>query len=159
YLNLLLDYVLALLDVPPSHYEKAAERYRSLGEWLHRRESKVAQLSPEVYPQGSFRYGTVIRPLLAAEEYDLDLVCQIVLSKSEVTQKYVKQLVGDEIKAYAAAHSFKEPAEEKYRCWRLNYADDVNFHMDILPCVPEDVSFIQQLARLGVPPELAAMAV
>jgi hypothetical protein len=159
YLNLLFDYVLALLDVPPSHYEKAAERYQSLGEWLHRKESKVAQLSPEVYPQGSFRYGTVIRPLFETEEYDLDLVCQIRLSKSSVTQKYVKQLVGDEIKAYATAHSFNEPAEEKYRCWRLNYADDVSFHMDILPCVPEDVSFVQQLARLGVPPELAAMAV
>lgn len=159
YLNQLLDFVLALLDVPRSHYEKAIERYQSLGEWLHRKESRVTQLSPEVYPQGSFRYGTVIRPLFETEAYDLDLVCQIVLDKSSVTQKYVKHLVGDEIKAYATAYSFNEPAEELYRCWRLNYADGVSFHMDILPCVPEDASFIQELVRLGVPPELAAMAV
>ena len=163
YLNRLLDFVVELLDIPPSYYQKAADRYRSLGEWLHRTESKVAHLSPDVYLQGSFRYGTVIRPLLATEEYDLDLVCQIVLAKSAVTQKYVKHLVGEEIKAYAEAHSFNEPAEEKPRCWRLNYADDVSFHMDILPCVPEDLAFIQQLAqeiaRNGVPPELAATAV
>lgn len=159
YLNRLLDFLVELLDIPPSFYQKAADRYQSLGEWLHRKESKVADLSPEVYLQGSFRYGTVIRPLLASEEYDLDLVCQIVLTKSAVTQKYVKHLLGDEIKGYAEAHSFNEPAEEKPRCWRLNYADDVSFHMDILPCVPEDLAFIQQLALLGVPPELADHAV
>jgi len=159
YMNQLLDFLVELLDIPPSHYQKAADRYRSLGEWLHRKESKVSHLSPDVYLQGSFRYGTVIRPLLASEEYDLDLVCQIVLSKSAVTQKHVKHLVGDEIKAYAEAHSFREPAEEKPRCWRLNYADDVSFHMDILPCVPEDQTYIQQLTLLGVPPELAAHAV
>ena len=159
YLNRLLDFLVELLDIPPSFYQKAADRYRSLGEWLHRKESKAADLSPEVYLQGSFRYGTVIRPLLAREEYDLDLVCQIVLTKSAVTQKYVKHLLGDEIKGYAEAHSFNEPAEEKPRCWRLNYADDVSFHMDILPCVPEDLAFIQQLALLGVPPGLADHAV
>jgi hypothetical protein len=159
YMNKLMDFLVELLDIPPSHYQKAADRYRSLGEWLHRKESKVAHLSPDVYLQGSFRYGTVIRPLLASEEYDLDLVCQIVLSKSAVTQKHVKHLVGDEIKAYAEAHPFKESAEEKPRCWRLNYADDVSFHMDILPCVPEDLTYIQQLIVLGVPPELAAHAV
>lgn len=158
YTNKVLEFLVELLDIPPSHYQKAADRYRALGEWLHRKDSKVVHLSPDVYLQGSFRYGTVIRPLLASEPYDLDLVCQIVLSKSAVTQRYVKHLVGDEIKAYAEAHSFKEPAEEKPRCWRLNYADDVSFHMDILPCVPEDVAYIQQLALLGVPPELAAHA-
>jgi hypothetical protein len=154
-----MDYLIELLDIPPSYYRKAEDRYRSFGEWLHRKESKVVDLSPEVYLQGSFRYGTVIRPLLATEEYDLDMACQVLLSKARVTQKYVKELIGDEVKAYAAAKSFKDPAEETHRCWRLNYADDVNFHMDILPAIPEDASFINELAKFGVPPELAATAV
>ena len=158
-MNSLLDMLVELLEIPQSYYEKAAERYRSLGEWLHRKESKVADLSPEVYSQGSFCYGTVIRPLLANEEYDLDLVCQILLTKTTVTQKLVKHLVGDEIKAYAEARSFNEPAEEKPRCWRLNYADHVNFHMDIVPCIPEDMAFIDQLVRMGIPNHLAATAV
>ncbi len=159
YLNRLLEFLVELLDIPLSHYEMAADRYRSLANWLHRKESKVAHLSPDVFLQGSFRYGTVIRPLLATEEYDLDLVCQILLPKAEVTQRYVKQLVGHEIRAYAEAYSFNEPATEKPRCWRLDYADHVNFHMDILPCIPEDLAFILQLERLGVPPEWAASAV
>lgn len=163
YLQKLLDSLVELLDIPPSYYEKAAGRYRSIGEWMHRDGSSIAHLSPEVYPQGSFRYGTVIRPLLATEEYDLDLVCQVALPKLEITQKKLKNLIGDEVKAYARAHSFKDPAEEKPRCWRLNYADDVNFHMDVLPCIPEDLVYIQKLANLlarnGQSPELAATAV
>ena len=159
YMNLLLDFLLEMLDIPPSYYQKAADRYDSLGRWFHRKESKIASLSPEVYPQGSFRYGTVNRPLLASEEYDLDLVCQTILPKTAATQKALKHLVGDEIKAYAEAHSFKEPAEEKPRCWRLNYADDVSFHMDILPCIPEQAAIIEQFCRLGAPKELAVLAV
>lgn len=163
YLSELLGFLVELLDIPQSYYQRAADRYRSIGEWLHRKESKVASLSPDVYLQGSFRYGTVIRPLFAEEEFDLDLVCQISLTKSDVTQGYVKDLVGNEIKGYAVANSFKEPAEEKPRCWRLNYADEVSFHMDILPCIPEDLEYIQRLRQLleksDVPPALAAHAV
>jgi hypothetical protein len=157
--DITLEKMVELLDIPPSYYQKAAERYKSLGEWLHREESKVTSLSPEIYPQGSFRYGTVIRPLLPHEEYDLDLVCQIDLRKSGITQQQLKNLIGEEIKAYARANAFKEAAEEKPRCWRLKYADDVSFHMDILPCIPEDVEFVEALVRIGVPVKLAATAV
>lgn len=159
YMDQLLEFLIELLDIPPSHYQQATDRYKSLGDWLHRKESKVAEYDPEVYAQGSFRYGTVIRPLLRSDEYDLDLVCRLILKKANITQKKVKGLVGNEVQAYAHAYSFKEPATEKYRCWRLDYSDHVKFHMDILPCVPEDVAFIDQLCRLGVPKELAASAV
>ena len=159
YVNRLLEQIVELLDIPPSYYQKAADRYRSLREWLHRDQSQVVKLNPQVYPQGSFRYGTVNRPLLKSEEYDLDLVCEVVLSKSFVSQKQVKNLVGDEIKAYAEAHGFHDPAKEKNRCWRLNYADDISFHMDILPSIPEDQAFIARLEQLGVPHDLAKTAV
>jgi len=157
--NMALGFLVELLDIPPSHYKRAADRYDSLAEWLHREASKVATLSPAVYLQGSFRYGTVIRPLVASETYDLDLVCQVVLPKTGVTQKQVKHLLGDEIKAYAEAFPFKENAEEKHRCWRLNYTDAISFHMDILPCVPEDAHAIERLELAGVPPERAVHAV
>jgi hypothetical protein len=157
--DITLEKMVELLDIPPSYYQKAAERYKSLGEWLHREESKVSSFSPEIYPQGSFRYGTVIRPLLPHEEYDLDLVCQLDLQKSGITQQQLKNLIGAEIKAYAVANSFKEAAEEKPRCWRLNYADDVSFHMDILPCLPEDSEFIGLITKIGVPVKLAATSV
>lgn len=159
FMNRVLGFILELLDIPSSHYKQAVERYQSLGDWFHRKESKLAAFSPEVYVQGSFRYGTVVRPLVPTDPYDLDLICQIVLTKGAVTQKRLKELLGYEIKAYAKAHSFRDPVEEKNRCWRLNYSDGVSFHMDAIPCLAEDISVIQSLQKLGVPSQLAASAI
>lgn len=79
YMTTLLEQIIELLDIPTSHYQKAAERYHSLGEWLHREQSIVAKFNPQVCPQGSFRYGTVVRPIFKSDEYDLDLMCEMVL--------------------------------------------------------------------------------
>ena len=72
YINDALKALAELLDIPDSHHRLAEERYGDLGKWLHRKGSRVADFDPLVHPQGSFRYGTVIRPLLASDEYDLD---------------------------------------------------------------------------------------
>jgi hypothetical protein len=44
------------LDIPPSAHEKAHNRYKDLGEWFDK-------YSPRIYPQDSFRLGTVVRPM------------------------------------------------------------------------------------------------
>jgi hypothetical protein len=152
----LLSIIVDHLDVPKSYYEKAATRHRSLGEWLHRKESAVAAYDPDVRPQGSFRYGTVIRPINEGDAYDLDNVCLLrKLSKSILTQERLKELYGDEVKAYAKANGMLAPVTEHNRCWRLNYADEIEFHLDTLPCVPEEASIVQRLILAGIPAELA----
>jgi len=156
----LLSIIVDHLDVPKSYYDKAAARHRSLGEWLHRKESTVAAYDPDVRPQGSFRYGTVIRPIHEGDAYDLDNVCLLrKLSKSILTQQQLKELYGNEIKAYAKANGMLAPVTEHNRCWRLNYADEIEFHLDTLPCVPEEAAVVQRLVLAGVPPELAQRAV
>jgi hypothetical protein len=157
--NNVLDVIVELLDIPKAYYEKASARHQSVGEWLCRRESTLAALQPYVSPQGSFRYGTVIRPLVAAAEYDLDNVTMLALSKTDMTQKQLKHLYGAEIKEYATAHGMLAPVEEKNRCWRLVYSDEVRFHLDTLPCVPEEEIVIQAIMSCNVPRELADRAV
>ena len=155
----LLDEIVRLLEIPPEYYERARARGRDLGEWFLRPDSTIRHYSPDIYPQGSFRYGTVIRPLHASEEYDLDLACQLLESKTNTTQSRIKGLVGTEVDSYAKARGIEEPPDEKRRCWRLNYQDSVKFHMDILPCVPDDEVFKAHLIRIGVPKELAVEAI
>jgi len=155
----LLEKVIELIDIPESHYRLAIDRYGSLSDWFHRPSSMLIQLEPRVYSQGSFRYGTVIRPLFDGEYYDLDLVCQLHLSKSKVTQEQLRELVGAEVKSYAKAQHFNEPAIPKRRCWRLNYADKVSFHMDILPAAPEDADIVALLMEAGVEEQFAHLAV
>ena len=159
-LTLLLETTLEHLDIPKSLYEKARNRHRSLAEWLNRDDSTIRQYEPDVRPQGSFRYGTVNRPLNPDDEYDLDNVCVLnALAKSQLTQKQLKHLYGKEIKAYAREYGMLAPVEEHNRCWRLCYADEVSFHLDTLPCVPEEVSVIHRLTAAGVPYDLARRAV
>jgi hypothetical protein len=155
----LLDHIVDSLDIPESYYQRAADRHRSLGDWLCRAESKVASFHPHVTPQGSFRYGTVTRTLDADGEYDLDNVVTLELPKTSMTQRELKHLLGYEIKAYAKAHQMLAPIEEMNRCWRLHYSDEATFHLDSLPCVAEEEDIILAIAGQGVSPELAKRAV
>lgn len=140
--KLLLENMTALLELPESAYQKAKDRYEDIGEWFGRDESLCKDNDPHIFPQGSFRLGTVIRPLDENEAYDLDLACELRegISKGSHTQESLKELVGQEIESYRAARGIKAPKEEKHRCWRLEYQDGHSFHMDIVPSVPADDS-------------------
>lgn len=147
------------LDIPPTLYERAIERHRSLGAWLCRDSSRLKQFNPHVSPQGSFRYGTVVRPLVEDAEYDLDNVTTLDISKAVITQKSLKELYGLEMQAYAQAHGMLAPLEEKNRCWRLRYADEAKFHLDSLPSLAEEETVILSLRAHNVPHELARRAI
>jgi hypothetical protein len=68
------------LDIPESRYESAERSYKSVSSWLDRPESRFANTHFNVYTQGSFRLGTVIRPFDGREDYDLDIVCEFSTS-------------------------------------------------------------------------------
>lgn len=134
------DFLAALADelaISESRYDQARRSYASLGDWLHRPESTVVEYDPQVYVQGSFRLGTAIRPLNDEEEYDVDSVCLLrILETKDLTQSELKALVGNEIKAYRNAQNMIKPVREGRRCWVLDYADGAQFHMDIVPSIP-----------------------
>lgn len=138
--------IIETLDIPESAYEKAENRYKDLGDWFARPEAKCSKFDPHIYPQGSFRLGTVIRPLGDNGEYDLDLGCRLRqgITKFTYTQKQLKTLVGLDLAEYRIARKIVNPLDEKHRCWRLHYEDELNFHMDAVPSIPEE----QQQTRL-----------
>lgn len=140
--NSLLESIVESLELPDSAYEKAKSRYGDIGEWFGREGAQFKDNKPYVFPQGSFRLGTAIYPIDENEPYDLDLACEFQegISKSSYTQQTLKSQVGEEVESYREARGIKAPKEEKHRCWRLNYADKLSFHMDIVPCIPADES-------------------
>ena len=126
------------LTISDSRYDQAHESYRSIGNWLNRDDSGVRKYRPAIYVQGSFALGTVIKPLTDAEEYDVDSVCQLDgLNTANLSQFQLKRLVGAEIEAYRVAKKMLKPLHESRRCWTLNYADGAQFHMDIVPALPD----------------------
>ena len=137
------------LDIPASKFEEAKNRYESLGDWLGREESSLAGYDPAISPQGSFLLGTVTRPLTDAEEYDVDLVCLLDASKTAFSQKSLKEAVGREVELYARARKMTRKPEEGRRCWTLHYADGAQFHMDVLPALPDAQRYQQMLKEYG----------
>ena len=132
-----LESLAKALDIPTSRYEQAEKSYKSLGDWLHRGGSSVRNYEPDVFVQGSFRLGTVIKPQSDEEQYDVDCACTLTkLDKSDLSQSTLKNMLGEEVEAYRKSKGMSKPAEPKQRCWRLEYADGAQFHMDIVPAVP-----------------------
>jgi len=138
-LNDILQGLAEALDIPPSKYLQAVERYTAVANWLDEDDSPLHQYRPEIYPQGSFRLGTVVRPLKNGEEadYDIDLVAELQMDKEHTTPRRLKGMVGDRLRENA--HYRRMLDEEGRRCWTLNYAeeDGIGFHMDILPATPK----------------------
>lgn len=125
------------LDIPRDLQQLAVERYEEVGSWL----AAHGGFRCRIYPQGSFRLGTVVRPHQSGE-YDIDLVFLIVVSKEKTTQAELKQQVGDLLHAYLrwkrdGGHvDGPKSCESRRRCWTLTYPDH-GFHLDVLPTIPD----------------------
>lgn len=144
-----LEDLAAALQIPDSLYEEAEQRYRSVSTWLSRAESELSSLNPAVYPQGSFALGTVNKPTSDEEEYDVDMVCEINLSTSHITQKGLKESLLREMRLYAKKYSMQQP-EEHRRCVRLQYANEAQFHLDATPAIPDSNQYRALLESQGL---------
>jgi hypothetical protein len=148
------------LEISEHRYEQAEARYKSLGEWLNRPGSTIRQYAPQVHVQGSFGLGTVTPPLTDSDEYDIDAVCEFrLLTKAQVTQKKLKQLLEVEMRAYARGHSMNKPLEEHRRCWRQRYADEAQFHIDVTPSVLNGAELAAMLRARSLDTSLASTGI
>jgi hypothetical protein len=145
------------IDITPTQYEAAITHYKAVAKCVV--EGGVAT---DVYTQGSFAFGTVIRPYKEGRDadFDIDLVAQSSDDKLLITPKALKKSVG---KCLAESQYHKDllDHDEGRRCWTLNYAekDGVGFHMDVLPCVHEEDSIIREIILAGVTHSLANNAI
>lgn len=135
-IKLLLTNMSDELDVSESTYRDAKERYTAVGEWLNKPDSDIATFTPQIYPQGSFALGTAIKPI-GDGDVDVDAVCLLELRPNNVTQRQLKDMVGQRLKAHKTYAKMLKPPEGGRRCWTLKYHDESRFHLDILPAIPD----------------------
>ncbi len=117
------------LDISETLFERAVTSYTALGEYI----DNHWELSINVYTQGSFMLGTVIRPLNDEDEYDLDLVCE-VHDNPGISPRTLKLELGEILRN---SQRYSSMLEEKKRCWRIAYSDRAQFHIDITPAIPD----------------------
>lgn len=117
--------IAAEIEISPTEADKAKESYEAVGKFLN---NNIKQYDIRVFPQGSFKLGTVIKPISDKDEYDIDLVATI--DNKFTSAKELKNIVGDVLKA---SDRYSKKIEEGKRCWTIEYAESANYHMDILP--------------------------
>lgn len=125
-----IDELAKRLDITEEQYINAEKHYNKIGYYLEATLNEPVN----VYTQGSFMLGTVIKPFRNGKDadYDIDLVCEFTnKSQTTVLLEKLKKDVGDALKNNREFESFLD--KEGRRCWTLNFS---GFHMDCLPCVP-----------------------
>lgn len=131
-IDMVLRQIAKELDITDEKYENAVASYNAVGTYL----SNNINVQVDIFPQGSFRLGTVIKPLSDEDDYDIDLVCKV--NKYFSNPKDLKNEVGQALKS--SDRYSKMLQEEGKRCWTLKYADEAQYHMDILPAI-EDITY------------------
>lgn len=136
------------VDIPISTYQRVVRSYEAVGLWLDRGKYTGSLGGVSIYPQGSFALGTVSRPIKKLKEasYDIDLVCQLSISKDKTTPGYVKEAIGQRLEEHETYQRMLD--EEGRRCWTLEYSEDddgLGFHLDVLPSVAENRDIIELL--------------
>ena len=106
---------------------------------LEDQDSENRRKPPEIYAQGSFRLGTVVRPLTDNDEYDIDLVYRRNLKGKAPRRKSSRRRRATTCAAMSdtrkATVTTPPTLDEGRRCWTLTYGD--RFHMDVLPAIPD----------------------
>lgn len=131
-ISLLIGTTIEQLDITDDDFDIAERCYQDLG-------AHLSEASADVYVQGSFLLGTVVRPHTGRGEYDLDLVAKLNVAKTSISQKDLKERVGDLLADYQDTHDGQaclspHDLTPGRRSWCLHYD---GFHMDVLPCIPD----------------------
>ena len=109
----LFDKIADELNISLSLYKTAVERYTAIGNWLDEinltdvfegseDNIPVEKIKADIFPQGSFALGTVVKPWRNGEEqeYDIDLVFQLDLEIGTKQAYALKKAVGQRLKSH-----------------------------------------------------------
>lgn len=137
----LLDRMAEEVQLDQTRYERMISSYESIKNWIESDEQFFKPYKYDVYPHGSVRILTTVKPV-GKDEFDLDIAVHL---KAE-TQHTPARIYAELERRLREHHLYKGMIELKNRCIRLNYAGD--YHMDILPGIQE---FDHDMNRIMVP--------
>jgi Second Messenger Oligonucleotide or Dinucleotide Synthetase domain len=123
------------LQLDAQRHALAEQHYESVWKWFEAVDSCVRWYRPIIYPQGSMKLNTTVKPL-KGDEYDLDFVCELNPDPHWAHDPVAAlRLIERRLREHKVYASILEP---KNRCVRLSYAHE--FHMDILPACRDGAS-------------------
>ena len=126
----LLTDIARRIQLSPTNYRIAVERYETVDKWLQRDASPIARVFTRLYAQGSFAIGATIASRLKNDEYDIDVIAELSLARdtppADVLDLLFDAMNGEEGSRYHGK------VQRRTRCVTLEYED---MHLDITPAV------------------------
>jgi hypothetical protein len=123
----ILDRMAEQIQLDDTRYDKMKTSYNSIKTWLENDNLYFKTLDFDVYPHGSVRILTTVKPL-KLDEFDLDIVIHfkslISVSPHQLYNELKRSLTD-------YAERFGVKMEPKNRCIRLVYSGD--YHVDVMP--------------------------
>jgi Second Messenger Oligonucleotide or Dinucleotide Synthetase domain len=83
-----IDKLISEIELSPTQYGTAKRSYEAVAKVLNKEESSIKICHPSIFPQGSIRIGTTVKPV-EQEEFDLDMVCWLGISGKYATADQV----------------------------------------------------------------------
>jgi hypothetical protein len=128
----LLDKMAEEVQLNKARYDRMIGHYEAVKNWIEADEVFFKPYKYDVYPHGSVRILTTVKPI-GRDEFDLDVAIHLKTNWNLHTPTEIYNHVKRRLEEHA---DYKAMLEPKNRCLRLNYAGD--FHMDILPGIQEN---------------------
>jgi len=127
----LLDKMAEEVQLDQTRYNRMVKSYQAVRDWIEADEKFFKPYRYEVYPQGSVRIFTTVKPI-GKDEFDLD----IVIHFKDNTFYHSPERLYLELERRLNEHeTYKRLLQPKSRVLRLNYAGD--FHMDVMPGIQQ----------------------
>lgn len=119
------------IQLPPSKYRLACERYRTIADYLERDGSPLKDQIARFYPQGSMAIGATISSRGHDQEYDIDIVGELLLP-SDTPPKIVLDTLYTAIKGEKGSRYY-DMVKRRTRCVTIYYEDGM--HLDVTPVI------------------------
>ncbi len=130
-LDVLLADIAMRIQLSRTNHKLAVERYEALTEWIERSDSPLHERVSLLYPQGSMAIGSTISPKLKNDEFDLDIIAELLLSAGFIPSK-VLTILYIAIKDKKGTQYYNM-TKRNSRCVTVYYADGM--HLDITPAI------------------------
>ncbi len=129
----LLNRIAEKLQLNQSRKDKAEQSYKAVSKWLEDDKTFFGKHDVNIYPQGSYKLGTTVKPK-GKDEYDLDFVLEVNYDYEKIKPVDLLKHLERRLKE---SEVYKDKIEPKKRCVAINYEGD--FHMDIIPALPKNI--------------------
>lgn len=84
YLDKILNQITIELELTDSQEGAVEKAYNAVADWLNQNDSLLKEYGISIFPQGSIKLGTVVKPL-KQDDYDVDLVCVFNKNANKLT--------------------------------------------------------------------------